>query len=375
MTSSSTFRGLYHRTGTSLHEWAALRDEEPIEADLPIIDTHHHLLDDEARTCYLMPELLADTSTGHTIVATVFIETGAMYRREGLPEFAPVGEVEFANGIAAMGASGCYGDTRTCAAIIGHADLTLGHDVRPVLEALIAAGDGRLRGIRDGVAWDKSDVMKFQRRQPPQHRLLDSAFRAGFAELEPLGLSFDVWLFHPQLQELADLLHEFPTTNVILDHVGGPLGHPPHNLDRDFDTWAKDIRTLATFPNLTIKLGGLAMVSCGFGFHLYDEPPSSDQLAQTWRPYIETCIDAFGPERCMMESNFPVDKQSCGYGVLWNAMKRITTGCSPEEKTAMYHDTATRVYRLDAGPTRSTPAAPPESAEDRTGTSPSRQPQ
>jgi predicted TIM-barrel fold metal-dependent hydrolase len=249
-----------------------------------------------------------------------------------------------------MSASGRYGKARLCAGIIGHADLMLGAEVQPVLEGIIAAGNGRLRGIRHGVCWDTGNGAKFGRRpQVPQHQVLDPVFREGFARLAPAGLSFESWQFHPQLPDLADLLRAFPETSVILNHVGGLLGIAPHDGDRGevFKIWRSHIRALAPFPNLTVKLGGLGMLYCDWDFHLRDVPPSSEDLAAAWRPYIEECIDAFGPQRCMMESNFPVDKQTCGYGVLWNAMKRITQGYSAAEKAALYHGTAARVYRLE----------------------------
>lgn len=277
----------------------------------------------------------------------MFIEAGAMYRADGPAEMKPVGEVEFVNGVAAMSASGRYGKTRVSAGIIGHADLTLRDGVRPVLEALIAAGNGRLRGIRHGVCWDTGAAAKFGRHQVPQHQVLDPTFRKGFAHLAPLGLSFESWQFHPQLPDLIDLLRAFPDTSVILNHVGGLLGLPPHD-DRAqvFGVWRSHIRELAQFPNLTVKVGGLGMLYCDWDFHLRDVPPSSEDLAAAWRPYVEECIEAFGPQRCMMESNFPVDKQSCGYGILWNALKRITQNYSAAEKAALYRETAARVYRL-----------------------------
>jgi predicted TIM-barrel fold metal-dependent hydrolase len=259
-----------------------------------------------------------------------------------------VGEVEFANGIAAMSASGLFGKTRLCAGIVGFAELTLGDAVQPVLEAQVAAGNGRLRGIRRNIPYDPSNEGSF----PPQvaHVALDAGFRQGFAHLAPLGLSFDAWMFHPQLSELADLLRAFPDTQVVLNHVGGVLGIGPYAGKRDevFQAWSASIRELAQFPNLTVKLGGLGMARCGWDFHLREDHPASEELAAAWRPYIEFCIEAFGVGRCMMESNFPVDKVSSGYGVLWNALKRITTGCSAGEKAALYRDTAARVYRLDA---------------------------
>ncbi len=341
------FKGNAYRTLPELEAWTQLGREAALEPDLPIIDPHHHVWDHRGSR-YLLDQLLDDTSTGHNIVATVFIECGAMYRADGPEEMKPIGEVEFVNGIAAMSASGRYGKSRLCAGIIGHADLSLGDRVQPVLEGLIAAGNGRTRGIRHGVTWDTGNAARFGRRQVPPHQVLDPTFRRGFAHLHPLGLSFESWQFHPQLPDLVDLMRAFPDTSVILNHAGGLLGIPPHDGDRQavFAIWRNHMRELAQFPNLTVKVGGLGMLYCGFDFHLHDVPPTSEALAGAWRPYVETCIELFGVERCMMESNFPVDKQSCGYGELWNALKRITQGCSAAEKAALYHDTAARVYRL-----------------------------
>jgi predicted TIM-barrel fold metal-dependent hydrolase len=343
------FRGNAYRKLADLNTWTKQRVEPALEPDLPILDPHHHVWDDE-RGRYLIHELAEDTGSGHNIIATVFVEAGSMYRADGPAEMKPVGEVEFVNGIAAMSASGHYGKTRHCAGIVGHADLMLGDNARPVLEKLIVAGNGRFRGIRHGLVWDSGNAAKFGRRQVPRHQMLDPVFRKGFACLHPLGLSFEAWMFHPQLPDLVDLLRAFPDTNVIMNHVGGLLGIPPHDGNRDevFKIWQAHIRALAQFPNLSVKVGGLGMLYCGWDFHLRGMPPSSEELALAWRPYVETCIEAFGAGRCMMESNFPVDKQSCGYGVLWNALKRITQGCSAADKAALYRDTAARVYRLAA---------------------------
>ena len=344
---SKEFRGSTIRHQLEVTAWTKKRIEPALEPELPIIDPHHHVWDSE-RGRYLIHELAEDVNCGHNIIATVFIEAGSMYRADGPPAMKPVGEVEFVNGIAAMSASGKYGKTRLCAGIIGHADLTLGDNVRPVLEALIVAGNGRFRGIRHGVTWDTGNAAKFGRRQPPQHQVLDPVFRKGLAHLKPLDLSFESWQFHPQLPDTVDLLRAFPETNVILNHVGGLLGIAPHDGNRDdvFKVWRGHMRELVQFPNLTVKVGGLGMTNCGWDFHLRDTPPSSEELAAAWRPYVETCIELFGPGRCMMESNFPVDKESTGYGVLWNALKRITQGCSAADKLKLYRDTAARVYRL-----------------------------
>jgi predicted TIM-barrel fold metal-dependent hydrolase len=347
MVKSYEFRGNNFRTLADATAWTQQRNEAALEPDLPIIDPHHHVWDDEERGRYLIHELAADVNSGHNVVATVFVEAGTMYRADGPVAMRPVGQNEFVNGIAAMSASGRYGKARLCAGIVGHADLMLGDEAKPVLEALIAAGGGRFRGIRHGLVWDTGNAAKFGRRQVPQHQALDPVFRKGFACLKPLGLSFEAWLFHPQLPDLVDLLRAFPDTTVIMNHCGGLLGIPPHdNRAEVYKVWDANIRAVARFPNVNVKIGGLGMMYCGFDFQLRDMPPSSEELAAAWRPYVEACIDAFGPNRCMMESNFPVDKQTCGYGVLWNALKRITKNCSAAEKAALYRDTAARVYRL-----------------------------
>jgi predicted TIM-barrel fold metal-dependent hydrolase len=349
MAAKGEYRGLSYRNNADLQAWLAKRPSEvALEPELPIIDPHHHLWDTPQRGLYLLPELLADTGGGHNIVSTVFLECQSMFRATGPEEMRPVGEVEFVNGTAAMSASGRYGTTRVCEAIIGWVDLMLGAKVRKVLEAEIEAGGGRFRGVRYGTSHDDSIVGKFVSRPIPPHRLLDPKFREGFAELGKLGLTFDSWHFHPQLPDLVDLARAFPDTTIIVDHVGGVLGVGPYagRTAGILPAWRKSIATLAQCANVNMKLGGLGMTSFGFGFHERDVPPSSQELADTWRPYVETCIEAFGPDRCMFESNFPPDKQSCGYTELWNAFKRITSGASAAAKTALYSGTAARVYKM-----------------------------
>jgi len=348
--SKGGYRGIVYRNDADLKAWLAKKPPEKVlEPDLPIIDPHHHFWDTPHRGHYFLPELLADIGGGHNIVSTVFLECQAMYRKNGPAEMAPVGEVEFVNGIAAMSASGNYGPCRVAEAIIGHADLTIGARVRDVLEAQIAVGGGRFRGIRYGVSWDGSDAVgKFVSRFVPPHQLRDPKFREGFAELGKLGLSFESWQYHPQLPDAIELARAFPYTTIILNHVGGVLGVGPYAGRRQeiLSSWRKDIAELAKCPNVNVKLGGIGMTSFGFNFHERDAPPSSEDLAAAWRQYIEPCIQAFGVNRCMFESNFPPDKQSCSYTELWNAFKRVTAGASAAEKTALYSGTAARVYRL-----------------------------
>ena len=329
-------------------EWLDRRREEIIEPDLAIVDPHHHLVDRPETGRYLLPDLIADLGTGHNITATVYLEWLSMYRATGPAELRPVGEIEFANGVAAMAASGTYGKTQVCAGIVGYADLTLGSAVEKVLEAMIVAGGGRFRGIRFITASHPDQATWGSMVTRPEKLLTDRRVREGFARLAPLGLSFDAWMYHTQLPELADLARAFPETQIVLDHVGGPIGLGRYAGKRDdvFAGWSGRIRELAACPNVHVKLGGLGMRMFGFDLHTRELPPSSEELAAAWRPYIETCIAAFGPERAMFESNFPVDKGSCGYAALWNAFKRIAAGCSAGEKRALFSGTATKFYRL-----------------------------
>jgi len=327
--------------------WLALRQEEIIEPGLEIVDPHHHLWDRPGHR-FLIEQLLADTGSGHSITRTVFIECGSMYRAEGPVEMKPVGETEFVNGTAAMSASGQYGPTRLCRGIVGHADLRLGDAVARVLEAQIAAGDGRFRGIRHSVTWDASDVLSRGRTNSPKGQIYDSTWRAGFARLAPLGLTFEAWLYHPQLPDLADLARAFPQTTIILNHVGGPVGIGPYK-DKKAETfaqWKTGIAEVAKSHNVVVKLGGLGMTFGMFDFYSREKPPSSSELETAYRPYIETCIGAFGVNRAMFESNFPPDGASSSYPILWNAFKRLAAGSSAYEKAMLFSGTAKRVYRL-----------------------------
>jgi predicted TIM-barrel fold metal-dependent hydrolase len=328
-------------------EWLAKWREDALEPDLPIVDPHHHLWERSDHR-YLLSDLLDDTGSGHNVTATVFVECMAMYRATGPRETAPVGETEFVNGVAAMSASGAYGPAKLCAGIVGFADLTLGERVTPVLEAHVRAGGGRFRGIRHAAGWDASEQIRKSHTNPTQRLLRDATFRAGFARLAPLGLSFDAWLYHPQLDDLVDLARAFPGTTIILDHVGGPLGYGPYagKTDETFTHWATSMRALAGCANVVVKLGGLGMRLGVFDFYKRPSPAPSQELAAAWKPWIDTCIEAFGAERCMFESNFPVDKITCSYAVLWNAFKHLAAGASAGEKTALFSGTARRAYRL-----------------------------
>ena len=340
---------------TPRNQWLARHVEDVIEPALPIVDQHHHLVERPETGRYLLPELLADTGSGHNIIATVYLEWLSMYRAGGAAEMKPVGEIEFANGVAAMAASGTYGKNQVCAGIVGYADLALGGAVENVLTAQIHAGGGevdkpggRFKGIRyisathpDQSAWG-SPILR------PEGMLVDPKVREGFGVLGRLGLTFDAWCYHTQLPELIDLARAFPDQKIVLDHVGGAIGLGRYKGKRDevFAEWSGRMKELAACPNVYIKLGGLGMRMFGFDVHEQAEPPSSETLAGLWRPYIETCIAAFGPNRAMFESNFPVDKGSGSYQVFWNAFKRIAAGASADDKAALFSGAATRFYGL-----------------------------
>ena len=343
------YRGGDYRNVCDLAAWLAQEQpEDVLEPDLPIVDPHHHLWDG-ARGRYLFEELLADLGSGHNVVKTVYEEAHAMYRGTGPEALRPIGEVEFVRGVAAMSASGNYGPVQVAAGMVARADLTLGAGVRPVLEAVVAAGGGLVRGIRFSMPWDPhEEISRYVTNRVPPGRMLDPDFRIGIAELDRLGLVFDVWIYFTQIPELTALARAMPATRIVLNHCGGPVCVGPYAGRREEyrAIWAKYIHELASCPNVHVKLGGLGMLHFGFDFHLRSHPPSSTELAAAWLPYIETCIDAFSSDRSMFESNFPPDRQSCSYRTIWNAFKRITTGASAAEKAGLFAGTASKVYEL-----------------------------
>ena len=331
--------------------WLQTRREEALEPDLAIVDAHHHLWDRAGG--YLLDELLADLgdlgdpTTGHNVVATVYLQCGYAYRSTGPLSLRPVGETEFVADIARQ-AQQRGEKTKVCAGIVGYADLELADDVDAVLQAHIDAGGGRFRGVRHILA--RHDAFNASLLGPAPAGLMQRVnFRRGLARLQALGLSFDAWLFHTQIDELVDLAQTLPGLPIVLNHLGGPLAVGPYAGKRDgvFLVWRESIKRLATCPNVSIKLGGLGMAIGGFEFHKQALPPSSEQLAVAWGPYLHACIESFGAQRCMFESNFPVDKASCSYGVLWNAYKRIAAGASATEKAWLFSDSACRFYRLE----------------------------
>jgi predicted TIM-barrel fold metal-dependent hydrolase len=330
-------------------KWRSLRREEILEPGLPIIDPHHHLWVRPGNR-YLIDEVLADMQTGHNIRASVFVECGSFYRKTGPALMAPVGEVEFANGIAAMAASGEYGDTLICVGIVGTADISVGAEVAQVLDAQIAAGGGRFRGIRVSTKWDADESLNTTRCIVPRDLMQDHDFRAGFATLAPRRLSFDAMIYHPQILELAELARAFPDTTIVLNHIGGLIAWTRNYVARKeaaIVDWRSSMAELAKCPNVYVKLGGLGMSYLGLGFDRLEAPASSVQLAASWGPLFRHCIDQFGPARCMFESNFPPDNASGAYPIVWNTFKRIAEGYSADEKRALFYGTAAKAYRLN----------------------------
>jgi predicted TIM-barrel fold metal-dependent hydrolase len=328
-------------------DWLARHTEDIIDPGRPIIDPHHHLWD-RAGQRYMMNEITDDVASGHSIISTVYVDCRSMYRADGPEGMRPVGEVEFANGVAAQAASGAYGSTRICEGIVGHANMLLGSEARGVLEAEIKAGNGRFKGIRHSSAWDADPEVAGMYATRPKNLLRDETFRKGFGCLAPLGLTFDAWLFHPQIPELTELARKFPDQKIVLDHCGGfiGLGGYKNKREENFARWKASIKELAKCENVVVKLGGLAMSLPGFGFELRERPPTSEELAKAWKPHIDVCIEAFGPRRGMFESNFPPDKGSCSYQVLWNTFKRLAADFSEDEKTWLFSRTAAETYKL-----------------------------
>jgi predicted TIM-barrel fold metal-dependent hydrolase len=329
-------------------QWLGQIKEAIIEPDLPIIDPHHHLWDYSSWR-YLLDELDADTGSGHNIQATVFVECNGMYRVDGPEQLKPVGETEFANGIAEQSVRAHLDGGGACQGIVSFADLTLGDAVDEVLEAHVRAAPERFRGIRYITACDDSEAVRASYTNPPKGLMGTRQFREGFGRLSAYGLSFDAWLYHHQIPELTSLARAFPESTIILDHFGGPLGVGPYEgqFNEIFAKWSDDIVELSTCENVVVKLGGIHMERNGFGWHRRELPPTSDELVAATKHYYLHTINAFGPKRCMFESNFPVDKVSCAYPVLWNAFKKIAQGFNAEEKAALFHDTAANTYRLD----------------------------
>jgi L-fuconolactonase len=333
-------------------DWLARRTEPVIDPHLPIVDAHHHLWDLPGRR-YLAGDLLADISEGgHRIVATVFVECKTHYHPHGPEQLRSLGETAFAIGEArAIAESGS--PVVACAGIVGHVDLSRGDAAAAVLRAHVDLAGGRFRGVRHITVWHADPTIKPSMAPARRGLMAEPAFRRGIAQLAPLGLSFDAWLIHTQIGELTDLARAFPDTTIVLDHLGGPLALGFYRSMRDevYREWRREMKALAGCPNVRIKIGAFGMPLFGFDFDAAEDPPDSEAVASAIRPYVDACIELFGAQRCMFESNFPVDKGSFAYRTVWNAFKRLAAGASETERTALFSGTACDTYRLELSPT------------------------
>jgi predicted TIM-barrel fold metal-dependent hydrolase len=329
-----------------LDAWLELTKEEVIDPSLPICDPHHHLWDKPGDR-YMIDEVTDDMGSGHNVVQTLFVEVDSMYRASGSDAMRPVGEVEWARGIGAQSDSGLYGPIKVAAGIVAYANLNLGAEVRPVLEAMDSGSSGRFRSVRHTCSWDAHEPLRSHRSGWPG-MMAEAKFLEGIGVLFDMGHAFDALVYHPQLAELAGLVDTFPNNVFVLNHIGRPLGVGPYAGygDEVFEVWKKDMTTLAERPNVVVKVGGLGNRVSGFGWDRRPTPPDSVELAEATAPYYLHTIEAFGPERCMFESNFPVDKNSYSYTAVWNSFKRLTKDFTASEKAWIFHDTAAKAYRL-----------------------------
>ena len=331
------------------NDWLAQTKEATLEPEIPICDPHHHFWEyrpePAAYQTYLLQELAEDINSGHNVRSTVFVEARSSYRTDGPEEMRSVGEVEFVDAIAAASSTGQYGPGQAAAGIIGRADLKLGEGVRPVLEALQAASPNRFRGIRHSVGWDPHPEVEDRE---IERCLANQGYRSGAQVLSEMGLCLETSMYFPQMAELAEFAKALPDLTIVLNHLGGLMRVGPYG-DRDDEvmaSWRSGIDALGACPNVIMKLGGVGMPRIGFDWHERAKPVGSEEMAQSIAPYMNYSIEKFGPNRCMFESNFPVDKVSFSYNVMYNAFKLVSKGYSASERADMFHDTAVRVYRI-----------------------------
>ncbi|MEZ3499841.1 amidohydrolase [Pantoea sp. KPR_PJ] len=331
-------------------EWLEHHQETALMPELPIVDAHHHLWDRQSGV-YLTSEFSRDIQrSGHQVRSSVYIQCRSMLRRDGPEAFRPIGEIEFASGVAAMFDSGHYGQTAGCEAIVGGASLLAGDELLPVIELMMQRSGGRLRGMRNPLAWHPDPRVVSSPVTPPAGLAASPAFRRGAACLARAGLSLDVWVYHTQLDEIAELARALPDLHIIVDHCGGPIGTGPFadKKQQVFQAWKTSITALAALPNVSVKISGFGMTVMGYPFAQSATPPNSLTLSQAWQPLFDTLVDAFGSDRCMFASNFPVDKGMFSYGVFWNACKRLAGHASLAERENLFWRTAAARYRLSS---------------------------
>jgi len=330
------------RPEPSSQAWLDSVVEDVVDADAPIVDPHHHLWPAGGSLPYGLAELEADLGSGHNVVDTVFVECGAAYDRGAGDALAPVGETTFVTGEAERSGRQVMGG------IVAHADLRDASNLDAVFDAHEAAGHGRFRGIRHAGSHALHPEVLTIPGGAPAGLYADQDFRAGVARLGERGLTYDTWHYHYQNRDFLDLARSVPSTTMVLDHFGTPLGVGPYESQREqiFEQWKSDIADIAACENVVAKIGGLAMPDNGFGWHTAERPPTSDEFIEAQGRYYLHTIEQFGPERCMFESNFPVDRFSLSYRTVWNAFKKLVADFSADERDAMLRGTATRIYRL-----------------------------
>jgi len=325
-------------------EWVEKVREDILDPALPIIDAHHHLWIRNGHQ-YLLPEFVADAKSGHNIVGSVFAECHSMYRKDGPEELRSLGETEFVTGCAAMADSGVFGDARYCQGLLSRVELSLGEATKGIFEQHLQRSDGRFKGIRYTTAWDSHD--KIPNQVPAEKMLLQPDVIAGARVMAALNLTLDCWVYHPQLEDVAALAAAVPDLTIVLNHTGVPILGGPNRDKRDevFKAWLAGIRKVAEYDNTYIKLGAIPIRRSGDGVDR-SLPPTSQETAVAWKPWMQECIEAFGASRSIFESNFPVQKLFASYHVTWNAFKRVAASASTDEKAALFHDAAVAAYRL-----------------------------
>lgn len=339
MSAESSSAAAGPQPGTS--EWLNQVIETVIEPDLPIVDPHHHLWPNGTGMGYGLEELKADTTDGHRIINTVFVECGAVYDRRSSDPFACVAETAYVAGEAERDPD------HLIAGIVAKADLRSDH-LAEILDAHTEAGLGRFRGIRHALAFAHHPEVLSIPGRGPEGLAYDPDFQRGVALLGARGLTYDSWHYHYQNREFLDLARAVPDTIMVLDHFGTPIGVGPYAAQKAdiLAQWKTDIAEIATCPNVVAKLGGMAMPDNGYGWNSAPQPATAAELIAAQADMYRHTIECFGPERCMFESNFPVDRMSLAYRTVWNAFKLMTKDFSPGERDALFSGTATRVYRL-----------------------------